>query len=874
MSKRIVAVVATLFAMLVAAAVVGAAQSLVHGKPHAAPGSGAAPADPLDPLTAGEIQTAFTTIEQAKRLAPGTFFPLVKLDEPAKSVVAAWSPGQPFPRRAFANVFDRGANQLYEAVVDLNAGKLVSWTPRPGAEPAVYLTEWTTADEIVHAYGPWKQAMRARGLDPKDVFVDVWAPGDTDGVPAPAGTRLLRALAFYGGGLPNPYDRPIEGVVITLDMNRGKVVDLVDTGIRPVNTTLTGDAASPRGGLKPLVVTQPQGPSFQLDGRNVAWQNWRFRVDYSPREGIVLHRIGYEQNGRVRPIVYRLSLSEVYVPYGIPDPQWGWRSAFDIGEYDLGQYAVEQQKNVDVPENAVFLDGVLAGDTGSAGGSYELPHAVAMYERDGGSLWQRTDPATYERDARFSRELVVKAAYFIGNYTYEEEFVFHLDGSIDVHVNATGTTLNQGIRYAARRQPLRDGRRAGDRGAEPPALPQLPRRLRRRRHRQPRARGRDPSGPERDRQRLRRRGDAAHERAVARRRPGRAPELGRRERLEDERARRADGVRARGGRHRAPALVAVVSGARAGAVRAAPVLAHAREGLGALRGRRLPEPGSSGRGPRGVHVVRERGREGRGRLVHGRAHPPPADRGVPGDVDRYRRVPDRPARLLRREPGPRRAEPGRLALGREHAAHLEAAAALAARLDGAACGGDDVLHDREPEPGAARGARRVGAPEALEEPRQVGGRHADPVVARRRAGSYRPRGRPRASASSRGRRSGSRSRPGSRPRSGASAVGAAGRRRDRPRRGASRRPGPRSRPAPRPPARAPATRSCSRARRPPCRSRARRGRGSRRSARPRARPRRAPARSAPRRRRRAGRRSRAARGSGRAACAARARRRP
>jgi Cu2+-containing amine oxidase len=22
------------------------------------------------------------------------------------------------------------------------------------------------------------------------------------------------------------------------------------------------------------------------------WQNWHFRVDYSPREGLVLHRIG------------------------------------------------------------------------------------------------------------------------------------------------------------------------------------------------------------------------------------------------------------------------------------------------------------------------------------------------------------------------------------------------------------------------------------------------------------------------------------------------------------------------------------------------------------------------------------------------------
>jgi primary-amine oxidase len=68
-----------------------------------------------------------------------------------------------------------------------------------------------------------------------------------------------------------------------------------------------------------------------------------------------------------------------------------------------------------------------------------------MYERDGGSLWDRLDPATLERDARFARELVVTASMVIGNYTYMVDYVFRLDGSIDVRAGATGTTLNRGI---------------------------------------------------------------------------------------------------------------------------------------------------------------------------------------------------------------------------------------------------------------------------------------------------------------------------------------------------------------------------------------------------------------------------------------------
>jgi primary-amine oxidase len=456
MPKRTATVVAaalTVLAALISAALVGAAPPSGRGRPAATLGASAAATDPLDPLSADEIQTTFKVIEQARNLAPGTFFPIVRLDEPAKAT-AAWSPGTQFPRRAFANVFDHSANKLYEAVVDLRAKQLVSWTPRASAQPAVYLSEYGMADALVHAYEPFKQAMRDRGIDPDDVYVDVWAPGDA-AAPAPAGTRLLRALAFYRGKLPNPYDRPIEGVVITLDMNHDRVIDFVDTGARPVDTTNPGAASDQRSGLKPLVVQQPNGPSFTVDGRSVVWQGWHFRADFSPREGLVLDRVGYEENGAVRPIIYRLALAEIYVPYGLDDSNWTWRSAFDVGEYNLGQFAVEQEKNVDVPENAVFFDSVLAGDTGSKGGSYVLPHAIAMYERDAGSLWQRTDPTTFERDARFARELVVKSAYFIGNYTYEEEFVFHQDGSIEVHVNASGTTLNQGIASAA------DGNRTG-----------------------------------------------------------------------------------------------------------------------------------------------------------------------------------------------------------------------------------------------------------------------------------------------------------------------------------------------------------------------------------------------------------------------------
>jgi primary-amine oxidase len=119
-----------------------------------------------------------------------------------------------------------------------------------------------------------------------------------------------------------------------------------------------------------------------------------------------------------------------------------------VGEYNLGQLAEPLAAGIDVPDNAVFFDVTAGSDLGSSDGTFDLPHAVALYERNGGVLWDRTDPTSFERDIRNARELVVTSTYVNGNYTYATEFIFRMDGGIDVQVNATGTTLNRGVRSA------------------------------------------------------------------------------------------------------------------------------------------------------------------------------------------------------------------------------------------------------------------------------------------------------------------------------------------------------------------------------------------------------------------------------------------
>jgi primary-amine oxidase len=411
---------------------------------HVTPYRLAGPASPVDPLSASEIETTFKVIQSSRAFPKGASFPLVDLAEPDKAAVLDWHPGQAFNRRAFADVYDRAHNRLYEAVVDLRAKRLVSWRLRTGSQPAVYVTEYSTADAIIRKYEPWQAAMRRRGIDPNDVYLDVWSPGDI-GLPHTfRNHRILRALTFFRGKLPNPYDRPIEGVVVTVDMTTQRVIGMVDTKHPPVNTRESGSA--PRGPkLAPLQVVQPDGPGFRISGTQVTWLGWRFCIGYSPRSGVVLYQVGFKDMGAYRPIIYRMGMDEVYVPYSVPDTNWEWRTAFDIGEYDLGQFAEPLTKGLDVPNNAVFFDEAVPADTGLKGGPIVLPHAVALYEQDNGTIWDRIDPTTGARDARAARELVVAWTSAIGNYNYVLSYTFRMDGGIDVAVKATGTTLNQGV---------------------------------------------------------------------------------------------------------------------------------------------------------------------------------------------------------------------------------------------------------------------------------------------------------------------------------------------------------------------------------------------------------------------------------------------
>jgi primary-amine oxidase len=404
----------------------------------------AAAQHPLDPLTAAEIEIAAKTLTAAPGFPEAGLFATIVLKEPAKRDVLAFTAGGPIAREAFAIVLDRRHNRTFEAVVDVKGPRLLSWTERKGVQPAVLDAEYDVLVRIVKADPRWQAAMRKRGhTDFDKVQIDNWAVGQV--APQFQGRRLLRALSYFKGNQTNFYGRPIEGVVALVDMSAEKVVEFIDSGIVPLpppSQELDEESTGTRAAPKALTISQPDGASFTISGQEIRWQNWRFRYTMHPREGLVLQTVGYEDAGRVRPILYRAALSEMAVPYGDSDRNWRWRSAFDVGEYGMGRLASSIEPDTDAPPNATLIDVTYAGDDGKP---YVLKRAVGIYERDGGMLWKHYESYSKTNESRRARELVVFFIATIGNYDYAINWIFHQDGVLELDGALSGIMLPKGV---------------------------------------------------------------------------------------------------------------------------------------------------------------------------------------------------------------------------------------------------------------------------------------------------------------------------------------------------------------------------------------------------------------------------------------------
>jgi primary-amine oxidase len=411
------------------------------------------PLDPLAPLSPDEIVRVVGMIRDSEQIPKKSRFVTVTLREPDRNVVAQHAPDKPFPREAFVILLDNVTGLALEAIVDLRANKLSGLKKLPhGVQPPIMADEFVECEAAVKRSPEFQEALKKRGVaDVELVMVDPWSAGmyGTE-LPEDAGKRLSRALCWVRSeAKDNGYARPLDGVIAVVDLNMMKVLRVEDYGVVPLPPEGGNWAreyiGKVRQDLKPLEIAQSQGPSFTVDGYQVTWQKWKFRVGFTPREGLVLHTVRYFDGERERPILHRASVCEMVVPYGDPAERHFRKNAFDIGEYGIGTMANSLQLGCDCLGTMKYFDAHM---TDSRGTQITIKQAICMHEEDAGLLWKHTDWRTGQTEARRSRRLSLSFIATVGNYEYGFFWYLYQDGSLECQVKLTGimntTTLKPG----------------------------------------------------------------------------------------------------------------------------------------------------------------------------------------------------------------------------------------------------------------------------------------------------------------------------------------------------------------------------------------------------------------------------------------------
>lgn len=426
-------------------------------------------AHPLDPLSGAEIREAAAACRVYAKTTHFADTPIrfnvISLQEPKKPELLAYQrrldanqevEGFSPPRQAFCILQSSKLAGVIEVVVELGSSgdpgemgnKVISWKEVPGAQALITPDDCVEAEAIAKSDPEVQRLLRER-YGVTDLSLVCCDPWSVHASPLPS-SRIIQCFTYLKlSPQGNQYAHPVDMVPI-VDMTAGKVVR-IDLPLQPS----PGEAASAvpwnrvaneyHSGLltetapdapKPISVTQPQGPSFRVQGNEVTWQKWSFRLGFNYREGVVLHDVKWQEGEEARrPVLHRLSLVEMAVPYADPREPFVRKCAFDVGDYGLGYCTFPLSLGCDCKGHIQYFDSTLSN---SQGEPVVVSKAVCMHEEDAGLLYKHVDIRSGHSESRRMRRLVISHIATVVNYEYAFYWYLYQDGTVSLDIKLTG----------------------------------------------------------------------------------------------------------------------------------------------------------------------------------------------------------------------------------------------------------------------------------------------------------------------------------------------------------------------------------------------------------------------------------------------------
>ncbi|PLB54717.1 hypothetical protein P170DRAFT_452410 [Aspergillus steynii IBT 23096] len=407
---------------------------------------------PFNDLTASEIHRSRAAV-QSLHAGEALVFKAITLEEPDKNVMIPFLEAELSgkthdapPRLAYCVYYIKASDTLMTTWVDLKANR-VSKSEAADKEfhGNVDFNEVDDVERMVMQDHAVLEQIRRLKLPPHlTVIAEAWGFGSDGLADQMRQYQVYMFVSEVGKPDSNHYARPLSFSPV-VDPVRMKVIriDLIPTGadwaLKPLGpfedngpNEYVPEANNLRTNLKRLHVSQPDGPSFTIDDENVLrWQKWHIRVCFNYREGIVLRNVCYDG----QPLFYRVSLSDMTVPYADPRAPYHRKQAFDLGDVGAGLVANNLKLGCDCLGSIAYLDGFISDRQGNP---LRKENAICIHEQGNGIGWKHTNYRTGRACVVRNRELVIQSILTVSNYEYILAFVFNQAGQMDYQVRATG----------------------------------------------------------------------------------------------------------------------------------------------------------------------------------------------------------------------------------------------------------------------------------------------------------------------------------------------------------------------------------------------------------------------------------------------------
>lgn len=182
-------------------------------------------------------------------------------------------------------------------------------------------------------------------------------------------------------------------------------------------------------------LVEPEGRRYFINGQHVQYMNWNVNIRMRSSTGIQLFDVRFQSER----LAYEISLQDVVVFNSGYGPTQSM-SNFYHTSWLMGASSFELVPGVDCPDTAAFLDNYHFVDTNKP---KLYKNAICIFEHNPGIPLRRH----YANDGKggyhyyggiIDYHLVVRNIVNIWNYDYIFDYIFHLNGDIEIQVSVTG----------------------------------------------------------------------------------------------------------------------------------------------------------------------------------------------------------------------------------------------------------------------------------------------------------------------------------------------------------------------------------------------------------------------------------------------------